>query len=99
MTQIRNYIYIAILLFSLSISAQKSMDNDPEILQGNINFRIEEAHSALDNYNYLEAQNNLNEALKLAEKLNNKKSLGIIHTFKARLQLINNESDNAITSL
>ncbi|WNH13287.1 ATP-binding protein [Thalassobellus suaedae] len=99
MTQIRNYIYIAILLFSFSISAQKSIDNDPEILQGKINFRIEEAHSALENYNYLEAQNNLNEALKLAEQLNNKESLGIIYTFKARLQLTNNESDNAITSL
>ncbi len=99
MIQIRNYIYIAVLLFSLSISAQKTIDNDPEILQGKINFRLEEAHSALDNYNYLEAQINLNEALKLAEKLDNKKSLGIIYTFKARLQLLNNESDNAITSL
>tara|TARA_R110002050_G_scaffold104052_6_gene213301 strand:- start:7052 stop:9283 length:2232 start_codon:yes stop_codon:yes gene_type:complete len=99
MTQIRNYIYIAILLLTLSISAQKSIDNDPEILQGKINFRIEEAQSALENYNYLEAQNNLNEALNLAEKLDNKNSLGIIYTFKARLQLINNESDNAITSL
>ncbi|MFI1771660.1 ATP-binding protein [Thalassobellus citreus] len=99
MTQIRNYIYIAVLLFSLSISAQKSIDNDPEILKGKINFRIKEAHSALDNFNYLEAQNNINEAFKLAEKLNNKKSLGIIHTIKARLQLLNDESDNAITSL
>ncbi|MFI1745452.1 ATP-binding protein [Thalassobellus sediminis] len=99
MTQIRNYIYIAVLLFSISISAQKSIDNDPEILQGKINFRIEEARSALNNYNYLEVQNNINEAFKLAEKLNNKKNLGIIHTIKARLQLVNDESDNAITSL
>lgn len=99
MSQIKSYIFILTILFSLSISAQKSIDDDPEIVQNNINYRITQALSALENYNYYEAQNNLDEALELAEKLDNKKSSGLIHTIKGRLQFINDEEDNAIKSL
>ena len=75
------------------------MDDDPEILQNNINYRITQSQTALENYNYYEAENNLDEALELAEKLKNKKSEGIIYTLKGRLQLLTEEPDNAIKSL
>lgn len=99
MSQIKNYIYIILLLFSLSVSSQKSIEEDPEILQNKINHRITQSQKALENYNYYEAENNLDEALELAEKLKNKKSEGIIYTLKGRLQLLSEESDNAIASL
>ena len=99
MSQIKSYIYIIIMLFSLSASSQKTMDDDPEIQQNNINYRIEQSQVELEKYNYYDAQKNLDEALKLAENSDNKKSIGIIYAIKGKLQLIIEEQDNAIQSL
>ncbi|WP_303317124.1 ATP-binding protein [Flavivirga abyssicola] len=87
------------MLFSLSVSSQKTIDEDPEIQQNNINYRIEQAQVELEKYNYYDAQKHLDEALKLAEKSDNKRSIGIIYAIKGKLQLIIEEEDNAIKSL
>ncbi|TGV03235.1 ATP-binding protein [Flavivirga rizhaonensis] len=99
MSQVKNYIYIVLMLFSLSVSSQKTIDEDPEIQQNNINYRIEQAQVELEKYNYYDAQKHLDEALKLAEKSDNKRSIGIIYAIKGKLQLIIEEEDNAIKSL
>ncbi|AUP78382.1 hybrid sensor histidine kinase/response regulator [Flavivirga eckloniae] len=99
MSQVKNYIYLIIMLFSLCASSQKTIDDDPEIQQNSINYRIEQSQVELEKYNYYDAQKNLDEALKLAEKSDNKKSIGIIYTIKGKLQLIIEEEDNAIKSL
>lgn len=99
MSQIKNLFYIVLMLCSINVSSQKSINEDPEILQNNINNRITQSQTALENYNYYKAQNNLDEALAFAEKLENKKSEGIIYGLKGRLQLITEEEDRAITSL
>ncbi len=99
MPQTKHYIYIFLMLFSISVSSQKSIDEDPELIQNSINNRISQSQTALENYNYFEAQNNLDEALVFAEKLDNKKSEGIIYGLKGKLQLITEDEDKAITSL
>ncbi|OEK09013.1 hybrid sensor histidine kinase/response regulator [Flavivirga aquatica] len=99
MSHIKNYIYIIIMLFSLGVSSQKTIDDDPEIAQNNINYRIAQSQSELENFNYYKAQKNLDEALFLAEKADNKKSIGRIYAIKGRLQLIIGEEDKAIKSL
>ncbi|NMH88569.1 ATP-binding protein [Flavivirga algicola] len=99
MSQVKNYIYILAMLFSLCVSSQKTIDDDPEIRQNNINYRIEQALVELEKYNYYDVQKNLDEALKLAENSDNKKSIGIIYAIKGKLQLIIEEEDNAIKSL
>ncbi|WP_370476916.1 ATP-binding protein [Tamlana flava] len=99
MSQIKNYIYILILLFSLSALSQKTIDNDPELKQNNINYRIAEAQAELDNFNYFKAKKNLDEALELAQQADLKKSIGLIYGLKGRLQLIIEEEDQAINSL
>ena len=99
MSQIKNYIYIIALLFSISLSAQKTIDDDPELLQNNIDYRISQSQIELENFNYFKAQKNLDEALNLAEKSDNKKSIGVIYSIKGKLQLIIEEEDNAIKSL
>ncbi|MDP5158676.1 MAG: ATP-binding protein [Flaviramulus sp.] len=81
------------------MSAQKNIEEDPEIVQNNINYRIAQSQIELDNYNYFKAQQNLDEALKLAEKIDNKESLGIIYSNKGRLQLIIEEYERSIKSL
>jgi hypothetical protein len=99
MSQTKNYIYIILLLFSLSVFSQKSIEEDPEILQNRINHRITQSQIALENYNYYEAENNIDIALELAEKLKNKTSEGVIYTLKGRLKLLTDEEDNAIKAL
>jgi signal transduction histidine kinase/CheY-like chemotaxis protein/predicted negative regulator of RcsB-dependent stress response len=83
----------------MSVLSQKSIDNDPELLQNNINYRISQALTELENYSYYKAQKDLDEALDLAEKADNKKSIGIIYSIKGKLQLIIEEEDKAIKSL
>lgn len=95
MFQIKNYIYATIVLFCLNVYSQKSIDEDPEIVQNKINYRIELAQLELDKYNYFEAQKNLDIALSEAEKSSNKKSIGIIYTIKGRLYLLSNEGEKA----
>ncbi|TWO34313.1 response regulator [Seonamhaeicola sediminis] len=99
MSQIKQYILTCTLLLNVLAWSQKTMEDDPEIQQNNINFRIEQSQTALEKFDYYEAQNQLDEALKLALKTDNKKSIGIICARKGKLQLIIEEEDNAITSL
>ena len=87
------------MLISITAFAQEAIDEDPEIVQNNINYRIAQSQTELENYNYYKAKKNLDEALDLAEKASNKKSLGIIYAIKGRLELIIEEEDKAIKSL
>ena len=99
MSQTKYYIYIIVMLFCLSASSQKSIDDDPEIVQNNINYRLAQSQIEPENYNYYKAQINLDEALELAEKSGNKKSIGLIYARKGKLQHIISEEDKAIKSL
>ncbi|WP_111308080.1 ATP-binding protein [Confluentibacter sediminis] len=99
MPQIKRHLYVVIMLVSMSMWSQKTIDDDPEILQNNIDYRISQSEIDIENYNYFEAQKKLDDALELAVKLNNKKSIGIIYSKKGKLQLIIEEQDQALLSL
>ncbi|GAA3564475.1 ATP-binding response regulator [Snuella lapsa] len=99
MSQIDNYIVAFLMLLSFSVPSQNSIDEDPEILQNNIDYRIAQSHSELEKYNYYKAEKHLNEALNLAQKLEDKKSTGIVYSNKGKLQLIIEEDNKAIKSL
>jgi signal transduction histidine kinase/CheY-like chemotaxis protein len=87
------------MLLSFSILSQNTIENDPEIIQNNINYRISQAQLKIDSYNYYDAQKELDEALEIAIKQDNKKSIGEIYSIKGKLQLIIEEDDKAIKSL
>ena len=87
------------MLIGLSAFGQKAIEDDPELVQNTINYRIAQSQTELENYNYYKAKKNLNEALLLAEKAGNKKSLGVIYAIRGRLELIIKEDDRAIKSL
>ena len=99
MSQIINYISVLILLIGINLSAQNSISEDPEIQQNNIDYHISQAEEDIDNFSYFEAQEKLDEALKIAELADNKKRIGFIYTLKGKLQLIIEEDDKAIQSL
>ncbi len=87
------------MLNNISAFAQKAIDEDPELVQNNINYRIAQSQTELENYNYYKAKKNLDEALELAEKADIKKSIGVIYAIKGRLELILEEEEKAIKSL
>ncbi|WP_067149632.1 ATP-binding protein [Pseudotamlana agarivorans] len=99
MTKFKTYLYIIVLLLNARVSAQIPIEQDPEIVQNNINYRISQSQTELENYHYYNAQKNLDEALELAEKVGNKKSVGVIYALKGRLQLIIQQEDKALKSL
>ncbi len=87
------------MLLSFSLSSQNSIEKDPEIIQNNIDYRIEESINDIANFNYFEAQKTLDEALQLAQEANKKQSIGLIYSIKGRLHLLIEEGDAAIKSL
>ncbi|TNJ44604.1 response regulator [Tamlana fucoidanivorans] len=99
MSQFKCYIYIIIFLINLGAVSQNSINDDPEITQNSINHWIAQSEVELENYNYFSAQKDLDKALALAEKSNNKKSAGIIYALKGKLKLITQEEDKAIKLL
>jgi len=99
MTPITKHILAIFMLLSLSVSSQNSIEKDPEIIQNTINYRITQSEYDIEKFNYFEAQNKLDEALELAEKIDDKKSIGLIYSKKGKLQLIIEELDEAINSM
>ncbi|MEP3839009.1 MAG: ATP-binding protein [Algibacter sp.] len=87
------------MLISVAVCAQQSIDEDPELLQNKINYWILQSKLELENFNYFKAKKNLDEALNLATKADNKRSLGIIYAVKGKIELVIEEEDNAIKSL
>jgi hypothetical protein len=84
---------------SLSASSQTSFDEDEETIQNTINYRIDQAQQDIDKNAYFEAREKYDEALQLAIKIDNKKSIGIIYSKIGKLQYIIEEPDEAIKSL
>ncbi|KAB1067813.1 response regulator [Tamlana haliotis] len=99
MTKLKTYLFFIVWLIMATTSAQVKIEQDPEIVQNNINYRIVQSQTELESYHYYNAQKNLDEALELAEKVGNKKSVGVIYALKGRLQLIIQQEDKALKSL
>jgi signal transduction histidine kinase/ActR/RegA family two-component response regulator len=87
------------MLLTLSMSSQTSIEKDPELLQNNINYRISQSEFDINHFNYYDAQKKLDEALEIAESIDDKKSIGLIYSKKGNLQLIIEELDKAIVSI
>ena len=99
MSQITNHICAIILLFSISVSSQNEISEDPETIQISIDYKIDQAQKDIENSDYFEAQKKLDDALILAEQISSKKSIGIIYSKMGKLQYIIEEPDNALVSL
>ena len=59
MSRINNYIFAIIVLLSFNVSSQNSIDEDPETIQNDINYRISQAQSDIKNYDYLTANRSI----------------------------------------
>ena len=99
MPQVKHYITIITILFSMCVFSQNTNTTPPKTTSNKINYHITQAEKQLGNYNYYKTQTNLDEALSLAKKANNTKSIGIIYAIKGKLQLAIGEEDEALKSL
>jgi len=99
MPQSKLYIVLFFLFSSINFNAQNSIEKDPEIIQNNINYRIEQSQKDIENFNYFEAQETLEEALNLAQDSDNKKSIGLIQSIRGNIFLITEQEDAALNAL
>ncbi|MEO8934351.1 MAG: tetratricopeptide repeat protein, partial [Xanthomarina sp.] len=99
MSRIDNFICAIILLLGFSASSQNPIGEDSETIQNTIDSQINQAQNDIDKNAYFEAQEKYDEALRLAIKIDNKKSIGIIYSKIGKLQYTIEEPDDAIKSL
>jgi len=99
MFKIKPSLIALMVLFSVLGWSQQTIENDPELIQNNIDHYIKQAQSALETHNTYDALNSLDDALVLAEKTEDQQSKGLIYSFKGRLELIQEQPDKAIISL
>ncbi|MEL0652477.1 ATP-binding protein [Algibacter sp. TI.3.09] len=99
MFKIKPSLIALMVLFSVLGWSQQTIENDPELIQNNIDHYIKQAQSALETHNTYDALNSLDDALVLAEKTEDQQSKGLIYSFKGRLELILEQPDKAIISL
>jgi hypothetical protein len=84
---------------SFSALSQTTFEEDEETIQNTIDARINQAQKDIEKNAYFEAQEKYDQALELAIKIDNQKSIGIIYSKIGKLQYIIEEPDEAIKSL
>ncbi len=99
MSQVKHYILALFMLFSVSIMSQDNTAEEIEGIRNTIIFHIGQAELDLERNNWYVAEENLQTALELAEKIDNKKNIGTINTKMAKIYLTIGEPEKAISSL
>ena len=99
MSLIKYHIFVFLACFCSLIFAQQSGVEDEDLLALRITESIEQAKLDSNRGDYYNALNNLNKALTIAEKIDDKKSQGVIHTKIAKAQYLVDETDKANVSL
>ncbi|GAA4240731.1 tetratricopeptide repeat-containing hybrid sensor histidine kinase/response regulator [Winogradskyella damuponensis] len=99
MSQIKYYIFVFLACFCSLIFAQQDSDEDKDMLALKLQNHLEQAKLESNRGDYYNAKDNLNKALVIAEKIDDKSNLGTIHTKIAKVQFLVNEESQAKISL
>lgn len=99
MSRIKYYIFVFLASFCTLIVAQQPLEEDKDVLSLRLENHIVEAKLESDRGDYYNAKDNLDKALAIAEKIDDKTSQGIIHTKIAKVQFLVNKQDQANISL
>jgi signal transduction histidine kinase/CheY-like chemotaxis protein len=78
------------------VFSQNSISDDPETIKNSIIHRITQSQYDIENSNFYDAKDKLERALVLAVKIDDKKSIGLIHSKIGKLHYIIEEPDEAI---
>mgnify|MGYP002712947208 CR=1 FL=1 len=98
---IKHYILTCLILISCSVMSQDTNTTGQEIeaLQQSIEKGINQAAIDIERNNWFAAEENLNKSLELAEKIDDKKHIGIIHTRLAKIKYTLGYYDKALKLL
>ena len=99
MSQIKYYIFVFLACFCGLIFAQQDGVEDTDILSQRLLEHLYQAKLESDRGDYFKSKDDLEKALEIAEKIDNKSSQGEIHTKIAKVQFLVNEQDQANISL
>ncbi|MCB0431801.1 MAG: tetratricopeptide repeat protein, partial [Mangrovimonas sp.] len=99
MSQIKHYIFALLLVVSYTMMAQNSISEDPETVSNSIKHYISQAQNDVNTGNYFSAQKNLEKALDDAVKIDDKRSIGLIHSNIGKLFYLLEDYDKALLSL
>ena len=99
MSRIKYYIFVFLACFCSLIFAQQDGVEDTDMLTMRLQERINQAKLESDRGDYYDALGNLDKALDIAVKIEDKKNQGIIHTKIAKVRYLVGETDKAYLSL
>ncbi len=99
MSRIKYYIFVFLVCFSSVLLAQNNIEEDVDVLKMRIESHLTQAKFNSDRGDFYNAKDNLEKALVIAIKIDDKKNQGITHTKIAKLQLIIEEPEKALVSL
>ncbi|RAJ14497.1 ATP-binding protein [Olleya aquimaris] len=86
-------------LLGFNLHAQELSEKEKEIIQGKINYNISLAQKNIDSNEFYKAQSDLDEALKLANQINDNKSIGLIYSKIGKIEFITEEHTEALKTL
>ncbi|WP_431156458.1 ATP-binding protein [Winogradskyella poriferorum] len=99
MSRIKYYIFVILACFNAYLSAQQDTVEDVDMLALRLQNFVDQAKLESDRGDYYNAKDNLNKALDVAKKIDDKSSQGIIYTKIAKVQFLVNEHEQATVSL
>jgi signal transduction histidine kinase/CheY-like chemotaxis protein len=99
MSRIKYHIFVFLACFCSLIFAQKDGVEDADILAFRIQNYVDQATLHNDRGDYYNSKDNLDKALEIAEKIDDRKSQGKIHTKIAKVQFLIDQQDQANISL
>ena len=99
MSQIKYYIFVFLACSYCLTFAQQDVAEDTERLEIKLQQLLDQAKLDSGRGDYYNAKNNLNTALEIAVKIDDKSSEGIIYTKIGKVQFLVNEKDQANISL
>ncbi|MBC2844561.1 tetratricopeptide repeat-containing hybrid sensor histidine kinase/response regulator [Winogradskyella flava] len=99
MPQIKYYIFVFLACFCSLIFPQEDGVEDKDMLSSRLQNHIYQAKLESDRGDYYNAKDNLDKAMAIAEKIDDKKNQGIIHTKIAKVQYLVGNTDKANVSL
>lgn len=99
MSQTKLYILLLFLISNFTFQAQTTGKLNTNELELSLQQELDQAKILTKRGNYYNAKGKLENALVIAQKINDKKSEGVIYTKIAKLQYLVDEPDQAISSL
>ncbi len=96
---IKFFTCLTLCFISVNLQAQDLSENEKEVIQGKINYNINLAQKNIDFNEFYKAQSDLDEALNLANQINDNKSIGLIYSKIGKIQFIAEEPNEAIKTL